>query len=130
MRRCSSGCRRRSASSVQSPIPESSITCGLEEALSTIETVPDFGPCVFGEKATLILQLAPAATLLRQVEVMANWPATFMEEMFSAVLPVFVSVTLCGALVLPAACFLKFSGLMGENLTTPVLSRIMTELPE
>jgi hypothetical protein len=32
--------------------------------------------------------------------------------------------------VLPAACFLKFSGLMGENLTTPVLSRIMTELPE
>ena len=69
------------------PVPESSITCGLEEALSTIKTVPDFGPCVFGEKATLILQLAPAATLLRQVEVMANWPATLIDAMLSAVLP-------------------------------------------
>ena len=103
-------------------MPESSITCGLEDALSMIETVPDLGPCVFGEKVTLILQLAPAATLMWQVEVMANWPAAFIEEMFSAVLPVFVSVTVCGALVVPVACFLKFSGVVGKKLTAPVLS--------
>jgi len=108
------------------PVPESSITCGLEDALSMIETVPDFGPCVFGEKVTLILQLAPAATLFPQVEVTANWPATLIDAMLSAVLPVFVSVTFCGALVVPVACLLKLSGVVGKKLAAPVLSRTYT----
>ena len=95
-----------------------------------IEIVPDFGPFVFGENVTLIVQFAPAATLVPHVDVIPNWPAAFIEEMVSAILPVLVRVTVCGALVVPTACFLKFSGVVGEKLTTPVLSRVTTALPE
>jgi hypothetical protein len=42
-------------------VPESSITCGLDDALSLIVTVPDFAPFVFGENVTPMVQLAPAA---------------------------------------------------------------------
>lgn len=54
------------------PVPESSITCGLEDALSLMVTVPDFGPCDCGEKVTLIAQLLPAGTPLPHVELMPN----------------------------------------------------------
>lgn len=50
------------------PEPETSMTCGLVEALSTIEIVPAKVPWVAGEKVRLRLQLAPGATLLPQVE--------------------------------------------------------------
>jgi hypothetical protein len=50
-------------------VPDSSITCGLDDTLSLIVTVPDFVPCVFGEKVTLMVQFAPTATLAPQVEV-------------------------------------------------------------
>ena len=30
------------------------MTCGLDDALSLMVTVPDFAPCVFGEKVTLM----------------------------------------------------------------------------
>jgi hypothetical protein len=45
-------------------VPESSITCGLEDALSLIVTVPDLAPCGFGEKVTLIgtYELLPVDT--------------------------------------------------------------------
>jgi hypothetical protein len=34
-------------------MPESAIICGLGEALSWMETVPDFAPLDFGKKVTL-----------------------------------------------------------------------------
>ena len=80
------------------PVPESSITCGLDDALPSMVTVPDFAPCVVGEKVTLMLQVLPAATLPPHVEVISNWPVAFIAEIFSAVLPVLVS------LIRPAAC--------------------------
>lgn len=49
------------------PLPESSITCAFDDALSVIETSPDFDPAVCGEKVTLIEQLAPGATCTGQV---------------------------------------------------------------
>lgn len=55
------------------PVPESSITCGFDDALSLIVTLPDFAPLDFGEKVTLIVQLALAATLEPQVDVMPKW---------------------------------------------------------
>jgi len=91
-----------------------------------MDTVPDFGPFDCGENVTLIAQFAPAATLVPQVEVMPNWPVAFMEEIVSAVLPVLVRMTVCGGLVVPTVTFLKFSGVVGEKLTTPVLRSTMT----
>jgi hypothetical protein len=54
------------------PVPESSITCGFDDALSLIVTVPDFAPCDFGEKVTLMEQLPPGSTLAPHVEVTPN----------------------------------------------------------
>jgi hypothetical protein len=48
-------------------VPDNSITIGLDEALSLMVTVPDFAPCEGGEKATLIVQFDPGATLATQV---------------------------------------------------------------
>src|SRR5579864_5149691 len=100
-------------------MPESSMTCGLDDALSLIVTVPDFVPFDFGEKVTLIVQFAPAATLDAHVVVIPNWPAAFIVEMVNTVLPVLVRVTDCGTLVVPTVCLLKLSGVVGEKLTTP-----------
>jgi len=86
------------------PAPASSIICGLLDALSATEIVPDLVPLLFGEKVALIVQFAPAATLLPHDELMPNWPSTFIEEMVSAVVPVLVSVTVRGVLVLPTSC--------------------------
>ncbi len=107
---------------IQSPVPDSLITIGFDEALPVTETAPDFAPLDFGEKVTLIVQFALAATLFPHVEVMPNWPTAFIEEIFRAVWPVLLSVTVCGALVVPTLCFLKFSGDVGEKETTPVFS--------
>jgi hypothetical protein len=79
------------------------MTCGLEDALSLISTVPDTSPAPFGENVTLMVQLALAATLLPQVEVAPNSPVVLMDEMVSLVFPSLVSVTSCGGLVMP--CF-------------------------
>ena len=91
-----------------------------------IEIVPCFVPFWVGENVTLIVHLPPAATLAPQVDVTANSALAFMDAILNAVLPVLVSVTVCGGLVVPTACFLKFSGVVGEKLTTPVLRRTKT----
>ena len=75
------------------PVPSTSITWGLVEALSMIVIVPCFAPFWVGENVTLIVQFAPAATLVPQVEVTANSALAFIEAILSALLPVFVRVT-------------------------------------
>ena len=112
------------------PMPISSITCGLVEALSMIEIVPCFAPFCVGENVTLIVHFAPAAMLAPQVDVTANSALVFMDAILTALLPVFVRLTICAGRVVPTACFLKFSGVVGEKLTTPVFSSVMTEFPE
>lgn len=98
------------------------MTIGFDDALSLMVTVPDFAPVEVGEKVTLIVQLAPAATPVPQVDVIPNWLLAFMEEIFSSVVPVLVSLTMSGVLLVPCFCVLKFSGVVGERLTAPVLS--------
>ena len=83
------------------PEPLSSMTCGLDEALSRMETVPDFASFDSGVKVTLMLQLAPGATLVPQVELTSNWLLAIMEEMVSDVCPLLVSLTVSGWLVVP-----------------------------
>src|SRR5579862_3649870 len=102
------------------------MTWGLVEALSTIEMVPWAAPFFVGEKVALIVHVAPAATEEPQVEVAANSALALMEAILNAVVAVLVSLTVCGLLVVPTACFLKFSGEVGEKLTTPVLSKTKT----
>jgi len=75
-------------------VPSSSITCGLVEALSMIEIVPCTVPCCVGEKVTLIVQFAPAATLDPQVEVTANSVLALIDAILSAVVPVLVTLTI------------------------------------
>jgi len=107
------------------PVPDSSITCGLVEALSMIESVPCCKPFCVGENVALIVHFAPAARVAPHVDVMPNSELAFMEAIFRAVAPVLVRLTVCGALVVPTRCFLKFSGVVGEKLTTPVLSSMV-----
>ena len=72
--------------------------------------------------ALLMVQFAPAVTVAPQVEVMPNSALAFIDLIVSAVEPLFVRVTVSGELFVPTACVLKFSGNVGERLTTPVLS--------
>src|SRR5579863_6945966 len=81
--------------------PTRSITCGLMEALSTIDTAPFCIPLVSGAKVTVIEQFPPAGTLLGQVSVISNWPLALIEEMDKADAPLLVRVTVCGLLVVP-----------------------------
>lgn len=46
------------------PVPESATVCGLPVALSVIVTIADRAPAVVGAKVTVIVQFAPAATLV------------------------------------------------------------------
>jgi hypothetical protein len=66
-------------------------------------------PVVIGANVTVIVQLAPTATLLPQLLL---WLNEFQEpefmtkfEMLSEALPAFESVTVCGALVVPTFCW-------------------------
>ena len=58
-----------------------------------IEIVPCFAPFCVGENVTLIVHLPPAATLAPQVDVTVNSALAFIDAILSALLPVFVRVT-------------------------------------
>jgi hypothetical protein len=99
------------------PAPLRLIICGLPGALSLIVTDPVLGPVAVGAKATEIVQLAPAARLLPQL--------VFRRKVLGAIeigalnvsvaVPLFVSVTVCGALVLPTGWLVNVR-LVGERV--------------
>ncbi len=89
-------------------VPESVTDCGLLGALSVM--VMDALLCAggtgaAGENVMLITQLADGATLVLQLSVLEKSallaPLIVMPEMVSAMLPLFVRVTGCTALVPP-----------------------------
>lgn len=73
--------------------------------LSVMVSVAVAGPLPEGVKVTEMEQLLPAARLARQVKVSANSdafdPLMLILLMVSVAVPVFESVTVCGALVDP-----------------------------
>jgi hypothetical protein len=77
-------------------------------------------PAAVGVNVTLIVQLAPAATLLAQLFVWAKSPGFVppraMFDMLREALPMFESVTLCAVLVVPVSCWLNVR-LAVEKLT-------------
>jgi len=63
--------------------------------------VPDLAPPALGLKVTEIVQLEPAETLVPQVLVWEKSPLSVMLDTVRGALPVFVSKTLCGGLLVP-----------------------------
>jgi hypothetical protein len=74
-------------------------------------------PDAVGVNVTLMVQLAPAATELPQVLVWAKSPLAETLVRFSEALPVFESVTVCAALVVPTVWLVKVNE-EAERLTT------------
>src|SRR5436190_23135481 len=93
------------ASLVVVPVPDSVTFCGLPAALSLMLTAAVRVPLAVGLNVTLIPQLAPAANELPQVWVCAKFPALVpviaMLLMVKIAVPVFLSVTVLAALVVP-----------------------------
>jgi len=89
------------------PSPERVMDCGLAGALSVIVIAPARPPVVVGAKVTEIvhvgggLLLELGATPLVQVSVSAKSPLALMLTKLSVALPVLVTVTTCGLLVVP-----------------------------
>ena len=75
------------------PVPVSLMVWVAGLALSVMVTVPVLVPAVVGLKVTLMVQLAPGATLEPQVLVWEKSPLALMPLMLSVPLPVFLSVT-------------------------------------
>lgn len=84
-------------------VPDRLTLCGLPVPLSVTLRAALRAPLAVGVNVTLMVQLAPAATLDPQLLVWPKSPALVppiaMLEIVRAVLPVFVRVTLCAALV-------------------------------
>ena len=80
------------------------MACGLSGALSMMVTAPVRGPRAAGVKVTVMMQLAPAASVAPQVFVCVASPVAAMLAMFSAVVPILTSVAVCGALAMLKPC--------------------------
>jgi hypothetical protein len=83
------------------PVPLRLAVCGLPAASSLTLSVPLRVPVAVGLKVTVIGQLAPAASVLGQVLVWAKSPLAVIDVIVSGPVPVLLSVTVCGALVVP-----------------------------
>ena len=83
-----------------SPVPRRANVCGLLAALSLIVRLLLAAPLAVGVKVTVIVHLAPAATLLPQVFVCEKAPPAAMALKVKAAVPLLVRVTLA-ALLLP-----------------------------
>ena len=84
----------------KTPVPESATACGLFGALSENVSAPVSLPSTVGVKVTFTVHLAPLAKVEPQVlERMAKLPLVVMLLMFSAPVPVLVSVTVLATLV-------------------------------
>jgi hypothetical protein len=89
------------------PVPVSVAVCGAPAKLSATLKVALTGPMAVGANVTLIVQLAPAASVVGQALVFVNSdalpPVTLTTMLFTAPVLVFFSVTVCAALVVPIA---------------------------
>jgi hypothetical protein len=95
---------RLTVGGVATPVPVSETVCGLPVASSVIVTAATRLPAAVGLNVTLIVQLAPPATLAPHVFVSEKSPA-FVPVIAMLVIdngpPLLLSVTVCAALVLP-----------------------------
>jgi hypothetical protein len=107
-------------------LPVRSTNCGFDDALSTISIDPVDVPADLGLNSELIEQFSPAANVLPQVVLIWNWPDTLIEVIERVAAPSLVSDTVCCGLDVLINCTGKASGaVVGEKLTTPVLSIVV-----
>jgi hypothetical protein len=113
-------------------LPLSDTVCGLPIALSEMLMTAVNVACEGGVKDTVIRQVPPterdAPQLFVSAKALAPLPLINNEEIARAALPLFVTVTACGALVVPTAWFEKVR-LAGETATVdpmPVPVRVTT----
>lgn len=112
------------------PTPSNSTTCGLDEALSLIVTVPESGPCACGVNLAVIVQSAPAERFpLHVVSPSKGEPLKVTEEILSEDVPLLVRVALIGALVVSRSWVGKVKGVVGEKRATPVFRRTYSRSP-
>jgi hypothetical protein len=98
------------------PVPVSDIVCGLFGALSVRVSAPVRVPAAVGVNFTLIVQLAPAATVLPQVPTPANPKSPLMLVVkVTVVVVLLVAVTNCPALLVPTAWLPKVNE-VGDRL--------------
>src|SRR5579871_674017 len=88
------------------PVPVNATVCGLPTPLSRIVTVAERAPVRVGWNVTVIVQLDPAASPVPPIGQLLVWvnragfaPPSAMPLMINGTVPVLVSVTVCGALV-------------------------------
>lgn len=103
------------------PVPARETSCGEPEALSAIESDAVREPADAGLNSIETVQLAPAASEAEQVVAdlrneLALVPVMVSEDRFTAVVPVFFTVTTCAAEAKPTAVEAKVR-LAGETLT-------------
>src|SRR5207302_1436876 len=105
------------------PFPLSVMICGLPPALSASDSDPVRAPEAVGVKVTLMVQVPPAAKVaglvgqaLAPILVAAKSPEGANELIVKAPAPVFVSVTVIGAVVV-ASSWLPKARLVGANPT-------------
>jgi hypothetical protein len=89
-------------------VPVSATVCGLPPPSSLIDTEAVLVPAAVGVNVTLMVQVPAAATLAPQVFVCAKSPASTPVMLTPSIVivadgRVFVSVTVCSALVAPTA---------------------------
>lgn len=94
------------ASEKSVPVPVSETLCGDPGALSVMLTLAARFPVAVGVNVTLIVHFAPTARLEALAGQLLVWaksppfvPVRAMLEMVNGAVPLFVSVTLCAALV-------------------------------
>ena len=105
------------------PVPVTETLCGLPEVLSAIVMLATRLPVAVGVKVTLIVHFAPTArfelftgqVLLSAKSPLLAPPKAILEIVTGAV-PVFVSVTLCAALVVVISWF-PIERLADESVT-------------
>jgi len=88
-------------------VPLRETVCGLPTALSEIVTVPFTLPVTLGARVTLIVQLAPAASVVPQLLVPAKFALAAILVMVSGAVPVLVSVMSRGSLAEPSTSLPK-----------------------
>jgi hypothetical protein len=109
---------------VVEPMPVSEIVCGLLPVLSVRVSVPVRVPAAVGVNFTLIVQLAPGATVLPQVPTPAN-PKSPVKLALNVrvVLPVLVIVVNCAPLLVPTTCVPKVNE-VAEKLTVVAVTAL------
>src|SRR5579862_2761269 len=117
------------------PVPLTPAICGELGSLSLMITAPSLAPVDFGAKATPIAQLAPPANVLPEAGQLFDFRTkslvsfSVMAPIVMDEVPLFFTVMVFVALLLPTSCAPKLIGAPVTVIAEPVPDRLTVELP-